>query len=312
MQESQGSNGQVKQSSNTSNSLCVRYALIALVLSCLVLAACSNAPQGESTQPPIPSGFSHSEGTIEEGFVIADAQGNEFVWIPADRAIRYDFDHEKEIDDDDAIGRVYYGEGRKEAVTFGTDYDITHFKDSIAQYGGFYFARYETGDAYANQPRQEAVAGEPVSRPSAWPFTYITRDDALEASKAFPVGEDAVCTLASSYAWDLAMLFIGQDNWTQQAENKERYSADSSATGAAIAQTGESVAAKNIFDLYGNACEWTTEYSSNAYYDYHDDCVYRGTSFADGWANPTWRGCNVNVANEFTGFRMVIYLQEGR
>ena len=36
--------------------------------------------------PTIPSGFSHVDGTtVEDGYVIKDASGNEFVWVPVDK-----------------------------------------------------------------------------------------------------------------------------------------------------------------------------------------------------------------------------------
>ena len=40
----------------------------------------------ESTAEPIVStGFSHTEGTVEDGYVIQDTSGNEFVWVPVDK-----------------------------------------------------------------------------------------------------------------------------------------------------------------------------------------------------------------------------------
>ena len=40
----------------------------------------------ESTAEPIvPTGFSHTEGTVEDGYVIQDTSGNEFVWVPVDK-----------------------------------------------------------------------------------------------------------------------------------------------------------------------------------------------------------------------------------
>ena len=37
-------------------------------------------------EPPMPDGFSHVDGTtVEDGYVIKDASGNEFVWVPVDK-----------------------------------------------------------------------------------------------------------------------------------------------------------------------------------------------------------------------------------
>ena len=37
------------------------------------------------TEPPVPEGFTHTEGTVNDGFVIKDESGNEFVWVPVDK-----------------------------------------------------------------------------------------------------------------------------------------------------------------------------------------------------------------------------------
>ena len=43
--------------------------------------------EGEKvTTPPLPSDdFSHTEGTVDTGYVIKDSNGNEFVWVPVDK-----------------------------------------------------------------------------------------------------------------------------------------------------------------------------------------------------------------------------------
>ena len=35
--------------------------------------------------PPIPTGFSHIDGTVDDGYVIQDGDGNQFVWVPVDK-----------------------------------------------------------------------------------------------------------------------------------------------------------------------------------------------------------------------------------
>lgn len=42
--------------------------------------------EGEKvTTPPRPTGFTRTEGTVDDGYVIQDASGNEFVWVPVDK-----------------------------------------------------------------------------------------------------------------------------------------------------------------------------------------------------------------------------------
>ena len=35
--------------------------------------------------PPIPTGFSYVDGTVNNGYIIQDASGNQFVWVPVDK-----------------------------------------------------------------------------------------------------------------------------------------------------------------------------------------------------------------------------------
>ena len=99
----------------------------------------------------IPAGFAVSknegEREINEGLVIMDSQGNEFVWIPVTeeekykRNSTYDFLNisTNAMDDID-----YLPEG------------ITDEKQTVLDAGGFYIARYETGDESATEERVSA------------------------------------------------------------------------------------------------------------------------------------------------------------
>ena len=59
-------------------------------------------PIPERNQPPIPEGFYYVGGTIEEGFVISDIEGddlnnnkngNQFVWVPVDNPADFYFEN---------------------------------------------------------------------------------------------------------------------------------------------------------------------------------------------------------------------------
>ncbi len=246
-----------------------------------------------SNEPPIPDGFEHKEGSVKEGFVIADEDGNEFVWVPEAKAFRYDYKNDKEVGDE-VIDSIYYGEGRKESVTHGTDSDISHFKDSVKEYGGFYISRYEAG---------KEDGGELASKKELPVYSFVTRDDALKLSENFYKGDDAKSVLISSYAWDMTMKFIGDKKIDDISTRAKEFKGKLNNTGS-----NEDVL-NNIHDLAGNVTEWTTEYSSNAYYEYHDDCVSRGSTYDEESMNPRVRKYNSNTKNEFTGFRIVIYMQ---
>ena len=43
--------------------------------------------EGEKSEgePTVPTGFKHIEGTVDDGYVIEDTNGNQFVWVPVDK-----------------------------------------------------------------------------------------------------------------------------------------------------------------------------------------------------------------------------------
>ncbi len=57
--------------------------------------------EGEKvTKPKVPSGFTHIEGTVDDGYVIEDEDGNQFVWVPVDKnqKIKISVTSEEKID----------------------------------------------------------------------------------------------------------------------------------------------------------------------------------------------------------------------
>ena len=85
--------------------------------------------EGEKvTTPPLPSDdFSHTEGTVDTGYVIKDSNGNEFVWVPVDKnqKIKINVTSKENIDsisltdpygdeitlsDTDSLGKTYSNE----------------------------------------------------------------------------------------------------------------------------------------------------------------------------------------------------------
>ena len=50
------------------------------------------------TEVPVPTGFTHTEGTIDTGYVIEDASGNEFVWVPVKQGQKISLNVESEKD----------------------------------------------------------------------------------------------------------------------------------------------------------------------------------------------------------------------
>ena len=82
--------------------------------------------QGEKvTTPPLPSSdFTHTEGTVDTGYVIKDSSGNEFVWVPVDKnqklkikvtskekidsiSLTDPYEDEITLDNTDSLGKTY-------------------------------------------------------------------------------------------------------------------------------------------------------------------------------------------------------------
>ena len=118
--------------------------------------------QDGGNKVPIPAGFAVSqvegENKVEDGLVIIDSDGNEFVWIPCGNEGTYEAAAN--------YSKKSTTEGGKEWISYAYDSDvegrsgnqykgktgwknpedqITAAKLSIQNYGGFYVARYEAG-----------------------------------------------------------------------------------------------------------------------------------------------------------------------
>ena len=257
----------------------------------------------------IPGGFhldADSGTSVEEGIVIEDGNGNQFVWIPTGT---YNVTAEVEkitepnaqdgkltneltrrqwattantvktptpISGDSVAsgsgGNVYYGEGDSRSVA---STQIAAFKASASPKsetnpegnGGFYIGRYEQGTGN-------------VCKAGVVPYTNITRDTAKSQAEAMYGEESSVVSeLISSYAWDTALNFICQTNsagYTLATTTSSSYG--NIGTGS---KKNTGVDANDhynkIHDLLGNCYEWTTEYSSakNSYFAAYP-CVLRG------------------------------------
>ena len=95
--------------------------------------------------------------------------------------------------------------------------------------------------------------------------------------------------LVNSYAWDTAIIFIQTYSTETDASS---YASQNKST--SFANTGKSNDKYcNIFDMSGNAYEWTTEYSTYSYNSYFYPCVTRG-----GYYNT-----DLGIANNYTSYR---------
>lgn len=214
--------------------------------------------------------------TVEEGIVIQDNNGNQFVWIPVgiyktssgtktNNLSRRTFTSSgaSEVSGDNAIEDHYYGEGNNYSVAYN---QIEAFKNSATTYGGFYIGRYEQGEGN-------------VCKAGVNPYTNISRDNAKSQAETMYSGNKYIVSeLISSYAWDTALNYICQNNADGYILSTTASSTYGNINTEKKLKTGEYLVDKysNICDMIGNCCEWTTEYSDVTVFP----CIHRGAFYS--------------------------------
>ncbi len=182
----------------------------------------------------IPAGFAptriEGESTVDEGLVIIDSKGNEFVWIPckytkegdeADNNVVYYNGSNNETDtrEENWKDKQYYYNG-------GTWYDYqphNEGKTSVEKYGGFYVARYEAGvpsgaPFYASKQGDVYYTDEktgdntdktkdtdkyvPVSKKGQQAWNFISQTNAKKVAEKMIDNENVKSYLIDSHAWN--------------------------------------------------------------------------------------------------------------
>ncbi len=208
------------------------------------MEAATNVTETTFQGVKIPAGYAptkkEGESTVDEGFVITDSQGNEFVWVvvPKDATVYpnaglgiENFTDEEctTIAKDLATYSVSTLPSIADNETFAKhlpptgegvpDY-TSAYKDvlkSIYQNGGFYVGRYETGIQGTENATTSArtVAGDTtqvaVIKENVQPYTYVTWGQAQTLAQGIlPVTNSKNHTnLLMGVQWDLVLKFIG-------------------------------------------------------------------------------------------------------
>ena len=273
----------------------------------------------------IPGGFhldAESGTSVEEGIVIEDGNGNQFVWIPTgtyqtssgvktNNLARRTFtsSRAKEItasNGDGVVERYFYGEGDSRS---GVSTQIAVFKASASPKseanpdgnGGFYIGRYEQGTG--NVCKAEVV-----------PYVNVKRNTAKNQAQAMYSGKNnnVVSELISSYAWDTALNFICQTNSARYTLATTTSSSYGNIGTGRRKNTGVDTNDdySKIHDLLGNCREWTTEYSSFTRSSNIYPCVSRGGNYDYSTNFAAYRnGLNTSLSNDYLSFRVQLYVK---
>ena len=285
---------------------------------------------------------------VQDGIVIEDTQtgtaGNQFVWVPVGTIKnkngstntitlgRYEFDSSTGALKSTTPAQVASVENCTKIVTIskgGTDYqELSTFREgnsatnSTAQNatarnleefisttlanGGYYIARFEasgTASKIASKYNQTVLGN--ITQPNAAKVAREMYGEVKENNELVYASD-----LVNSYAWDTAIVFI------QTYSGKTDYAShNESITTKAFTATGKNNDKYcNIWDMSGNAYEWTTEYSAYSSNSYFDRCVYRGgcysTDSGEAHNYTSYRNnSNTTYSNSYYSLRSLLYVK---
>ena len=296
--------------------------------------------------PVIPVGFKISnegaswslseDGTYvtgwNEGLVIQDGSGNQFVWVPVDGTnVTYDYHYN--------VGSQG-STSAEQSLPIGVSSEETQ----ITTYKGFYIARYEAGipsDGKLEKTTSRNVDGTPVSKKNQVPWNYISwskaKENAQNMYKLANTNNHVQSTLITDRMWETTMQWLedelssveiqsdskswgnyydaavtgiteystnGGVTWTSKTDNNAKETST-----RWLLKTGNTdyTSRKNIYDLAGNLWEWTNaKYNSSS-----SNYVGRGGFYGNNGTDypAAYRNHSSDTGNNHLGFRCVLYIQ---
>ena len=257
---------------------------------------------------PIPKGFDYVTGTKDTGLVIKDDNDNEFVWVPATESTY--------VKDTSFPGAKPTGD---DTLPNG----ITDETADVVKYGGFYIGRYEAGvpenqsSIDGNSSSTSNVKGVPVSKKDATVWTRIDYTNAKANAESMISNEYVQTGLITGKAWDTTCHWIEDSlksiNDSASLKDSRYYGnyrnflapANENSGTKRTAGFSENWKTKNIYDLAGNVCEWTSEAYSYGF-------ILRGGSYLNSGSDRhvSYR-YDLNASNQsgFMGFRLRLYIK---
>ena len=163
--------------------------------------------------------------------------------------------------------------------------NLAEFISTSLSNGGYYIARFEASGTASKitSKYNQTVLGN-ITQPNAAKVAREMYGEVKENNELVYASD-----LVNSYAWDTAIIFIQTYSTETDASS---YASQNKST--SFANTGKSNDKYcNIFDMSGNAYEWTTEYSTYAITSDFRPCVYRG-----GYYN-----ADLGLAINYTSYR---------
>ena len=251
---------------------------------------------------------------VQDGIVIEDAEGNQFVWIPVG-----DIKNKDGSTTTITLGRYRFNttngtptlqqnaDNYTQVVTIASYYqeltsnsgntaakNLGDFVTKTKANGGYYLGRYEASKGSDNKVKSQADK-------AAW--VSITQPNAAIQAREMYSSSYVESDLINSYSWDTAIVFIQKYSGNSNYANKN--SVNNSSVGKLnTGKAGDKVC--NIHDMSSNCYEWTTET-----YTYADSpCINRGGGFNLSYGYTADRnGADTSSSGVVVSFRPLLYVR---
>ena len=177
---------------------------------------------GETVTIPAKCAVSLVEGenTLEDGLVIIDLNGNEWVWVEVPKTIyttaTSNTDYTNIEIDMQNYAKGYRINGYEDTwcsevqhgFTTATDYNNhkNNMLKGVYDNGGFFIARYEVGTLISRSSKDDDLTN-PIIKQGAYPYNWITCEQAQMLSNQLSVG-GKTSSLMFGIQWDLVLKFI--------------------------------------------------------------------------------------------------------
>ena len=181
--------------------------------------------------------------------------------------------------------------------------DLKTFIETSLTNGGYYIARFEAS--------KNTTTNKIESQYNKTVLTSITQPNAAKVARAmYGDTTDYASDLVNSYAWDTAIIFI--QTYSTETDASSYASKNKSTSFANTGKNNDKYC--NIWDMSGNAYEWTTEYSTYSYDSSFYPCIGRGgyyhTAVGTAFVNTSNHDrLRTTYSDSLVGLRPLLYVK---